>query len=50
MLPVLPFLKWLETLKEIAPQIERVLVLTIPDNVGYCTQLKTWRCRLPFRC
>jgi ABC-type uncharacterized transport system substrate-binding protein len=26
--------KWLETLKEIAPQIERVLVLMIPDNVG----------------
>jgi ABC-type uncharacterized transport system substrate-binding protein len=26
--------KWLETLKEIAPQIERVLVLAIPENVG----------------
>jgi putative ABC transport system substrate-binding protein len=26
--------KWLETLKEIAPYIERVLVLAIPENVG----------------
>jgi putative ABC transport system substrate-binding protein len=26
--------KWLETLKEIAPHIERVLVLAIPENVG----------------